>query len=161
MLHLSNLHQILNFFKKRMILIAYEGHLNREKLPLVIEMQWSRKQIFHNFLLHFWNLPQILMWLVKSLKCLVSKHSSTVKHCQNLHDRSFIILYNQHVTNWVENFSLRDNENLRKSFVNTLTADDKYSFFIGRIYPNQFKYNYLRNKKKIFSIFILHFWYAH
>ena len=32
-------------------------------------------------------------------------------------------------------------------FVNTLTADDKYSLLIGTTYHYQFKCNYLENKK--------------
>ena len=44
--------------------------------------------------------------------------------------------------------------------VNTLTADDKDSLLIWTLYRNQFKCNYLRNKK-LFISFLLHVWDLH
>ena len=55
--------------------------LNRDNLMQPIQMQWSKKKLFPNFLLHFWNLDQSLNILKKkmTLKAYVFRRLRTAK----------------------------------------------------------------------------------
>ena len=103
--------------------------LNRDNLMIPIQMHLSeKKKLFLNFLLHFWNLTEILnvlkqkmnliafvfpkfrtrkRWLDKCLKTPVSEDSSTskrvnvFKHCWNLHQSTFTIFIDHCLENWV------------------------------------------------------------
>ena len=90
------------------------------------------------------------------------KISSTVnvfagpKHCWNLHDSSFILLYHHHETNWV---GIRFSYSYRKFYDCFLTCwlqIKSIIIIIGRSSLNIFKCNYLNSQKKSFN-FSLHF----
>ena len=55
--------------------------LNRDNLMQPIQMQWSKKKLFPNFLLDFWNLDQSLNILKKkmTLKAYVFRRLRTAK----------------------------------------------------------------------------------
>ena len=97
--------------------------LNRDNLTIPIQMQLSNQQkLFLNFLLHFWNLAEILNILKKkhdphrfclfeiTKKCIkspVSEDPSTSnmvnvpKHCWNLRHSTFIIFIDCYQGKWV------------------------------------------------------------
>ena len=110
------------------------------------------KKCFLNFLLHFWNLHQILIilkkwrlsevvhfrnyrlpniWLDQCLKSPVTEHPSKIillkvsKHLQNLHGSSSTIFFMTLGKLELENVCVSNMWNLQTVF-NILTPDDKY-----------------------------------
>ena len=103
--------------------------LNRDNLTIPIQTQLSQKQkTFSQYFckcfksrLNFEHIEKMMTfvdflclklqtpktWLDKCLKSLVSEDISTgnmvngIKHCSNLHDRTFIIFFDQCQGNWV------------------------------------------------------------
>ena len=137
-------------------------------------MQLSNKpKIFPQFLLHFWNLNEILNILKKKMgliadvfpKC-ISEHPSIVsrlkgpKHCWNLHDIPFTFLF----------WSLREKLSGKTSllviveilghFAETLTADNKYSVHNRENVSQPIQMQFSK-KTNIFWQILLHIWHLH
>ena len=107
--------------------------------------------------MYFWNYLHGKTCLAKCLKAPVWENRTTghmvngPKHWFSLIERAFIILRDHCEGNWVPKLLL-ETWNLLRLFLNTLTADDKYSR-ISKDNSMQTIQSHLSQKQKIFSKF--------
>ena len=137
---------------------------NSENLRQPIQMKLSKKQkTFYVFLLRFCNLNQILNILKKKITHInmnikIINMLKGPKHCWNLNGATFIIFSHHCKANRVGKcLSWWYLKSLHCSLTYWLPITSIF-LVIGRIYRNQLKFNYLRNKKLLLN-FLLYFWF--
>ena len=82
------------------------------------------------------------------------------KHCGNQNGIAITLFSRQFEVNWVVKKSALVRSKILRLFVNTWTADDKYSRSNMQNLPQQFQ-TPLSHKEKTYCGFLLHFWNVH
>ena len=149
----------------------------RDSFAQPIQMLYPKKpKAFSPNLLHFSNLNKFLnifkkimspkTWLLKCLKGSVWEHPSAVNvltslnHCWNVHEITFIILINQSVMNWVGKSLSYSDLKYQDCLLTHWLPITNILVNTERISRSQCKCNYLRNQM-FFLQTLLHFWNLH
>ena len=101
------------------------------------------------------------MWLLKCTIGPVTEPSSAVnvltgpKHCWNLNESRFILLFDHFEISWVKKTSLLGRSDILGLFFNTLTADDKDSRRNRDNLPQQIQMLLLQKPKTFYQYLVV------